>query len=280
MRGWLSSAALFVLLLTVPLWAQRGGGGGHGGFGGGHMGGGHVGGGFSGGAHGGGSGYRGGYHGGNWGGGYHGWGGNGWHGTGWNNRGWYGRGWYGRGWYGNGWRCCWSYPYWGWGVNWGWYPGWGWGYYGDTGWDDSYSYSPDMSAYSVAPGYAASYPAAPTNAPSYPTVLYMTPDGNLQSSPTSQTQEQINQLQQQVEQLQSERQRSSSPKMTDVHYDTVLVYRDGHTETVGNYAIVGNTLWVFNETRARKVPLSELNVSATKRDNQERGNDFVVPASR
>ena len=107
MRGWISSAALFVLLVTVPVWAQRGGGG-HGGMGGGHMGGGgHAGGGFAGGAHaGGGYAYHGGggnagYHGGNWGGSYRG--GTGWHGNGWNGRGWYGRGWYGRGWYGNGW---------------------------------------------------------------------------------------------------------------------------------------------------------------------------------
>lgn len=259
MRGWISSAALFVLLVTVPVWAQRGGGG-HGGMGGGHMGGGgHAGGGFAGGAHaGGGYAYHGGggnagYHGGNWGGSYRG--GTGWHGNGWNGRGWYGRGWYGRGWYGN---------------SWGWYPGWDSGFYGDAGWDSSYSYSPDMSTYTAAPTYA----------PSYPSVVYMMPDGTLQNSPSSQTQQQIDQLQQQVSQLQSEQQKSSSPKVAEVHYDTVLVYRDGHNETVGNYAIVGNTLWVFNETRARKIPLSELDLRATKRDNQDHGNDFVVPGSR
>jgi hypothetical protein len=263
MRGWISSSALFMLLLAVPLWAQRGGGGAHGGMGGGHVGGGHVAGGFSGGARGG-TGYayhanRGyaGYSNGN---AYRGWGGNAWRGNNWN-----GHGWYGRGWYGN--RWVWGYPYWGWGV--GWYPGWNWGFYGDTGYDSSYSYSPDMSTYT----------AAPTNAPSYPSVVYMTPDGTLQDAPSSETQEQISQLQSQVAQLQAQ-QKSSSPKVTEVHYDTVLVYRDGHSETVGNYAITGNTLWVFNETRARKIPLSELDIAATKRDNQERGNDFVVPGSR
>jgi|HubBroStandDraft_6_1064221.scaffolds.fasta_scaffold42725_4 hypothetical protein len=266
MRGWISSAALFVLLVTVPVWAQRGGGG-HGGMGGGHMGGGHVGGGFSGGARGGG-GYAyhaGGSYAGYRGGGYRGWGGTAWGGNNWNGRGWYGRGWYGRGWYGNRWG--WGYPYWGWGASW--YPGWNWGFYGDAGYDSSYSYSPDMSTYTAAPTYA----------PSYPSVVYMTPDGTLQDSPDSQTQQQISQLQGQVAQLQAQ-QNASSPRVTDVHYDTVLVYRDGHSETVGNYAIVGNTLWVFNETRARKIPLSELDLRATKRDNQERGNDFVVPGSR
>lgn len=248
MRGWISSAALFVLLLTVPVWAQRGGGGGHGGMGGGHMGGAHM---------------AGGYHAGGRYAGYRGWGG----GTAWRGNNWNGRGRFGRVRFGN--RWVWRYPYWGWGAGWGWYPGWGSGFYGDTGYDNSYSYAPDMSTYTAAPTYASSYPSA----------VYMAPDGALQDSPDSETQQQISQLQSQVAQLQAQQQ-SSSPRMTEVHYDTVLVYRDGHTETVGNYAIVGNTLWVFNETRARKIPISELDLRATKRDNQERGNDFVVPGSR
>jgi hypothetical protein len=105
--------------------------------------------------------------------------------------------------------------------------------------------------------------------------VYVTPEGTSQES-AGQTQQQINQLQGQVAQLQAQ-QRASSPKVNDVHYETVLVYRDGHTENVGNYAVVGNTLWIFNESRARKIPLANLDIPATKRDNQDRGNDFVVP---
>lgn len=234
-------------------------------------GGGHMGGGY-GGAHGGGYGYHGGgasYHGGSWGGGYRGgWGGAGWHGNGWYGRGWYGgRGYYNRGWYGNRWGYGWGYPYWGWGVGVGWGGGYyGGGYYGGVGWDSSYGYYPDMSTYTAAPTYA----------PSYPSTIYVTPDGSAPDSNSSQTQQQISQLQGQVAQLQAE-QRASAPRVSDVHYETVLVYRDGHTETIGNYAIVGKTVWIFSETRARKVPLSELDVPATKRDNQDRGNDFVVP---
>ena len=227
------------------------------------MGGGHMSGGFNGGARGGVNSY----HGGNWGGGYHGWNGNNWHGNNWHGNGWHGNRYY-RPW-------GWGYPYWGWnwgwGAGWSWYPGWSWGWGGDS-WDTdngsnaSYSYAPDMSTYAAAPGYA----------PSYPSVVYMTPEGTLQDAPPSQTQEQIDQLKNQVAQLQADQQRTG-PKVTDVHYDTVLVYRDGHTETIGNYAIVGKTLWVFNETHARKIPLAELNLPATERNNQERGNDFVVP---
>ena len=58
---------------------------------------------------------------------------------------------------------------------------------------------------------------------------------------------------------------------------TVLVFRDGHRSEVRNYAIVGQTLWIFTEQRARKVPLSDLDVSATQAANAERGIEFAVP---
>ena len=59
----------------------------------------------------------------------------------------------------------------------------------------------------------------------------------------------------------------------------MLIYRDGHAEEVDNYAIVGKTLWVFNQARAKKIPLTDLDLAATKRDNEDRGITFVVPAS-
>src|SRR6202790_1735301 len=42
-----------------------------------------------------------------------------------------------------------------------------------------------------------------------------------------------------------------------------LVFRDKHTEEVQNYAIVGQTLWILSAQRARKIPLSELDIPAT-----------------
>lgn len=270
MRTWIYRLTLLMALLSMPLWAQRGGGGHGGGMGGG---GGHMGGGGGGGYHGGS--YGGGYHGGNYsgyrGGGYtayHGgsWNGNGWQGgNGWNGRGWYGNGWYGNRW---GWGGGWGYPYWGWGVGigWGWggYPYYGGGWYGDGGW----GYTADMSTYTAAPAYA-------------PSVVYVDPNGYSYNQPQQnpQTQQQIDQLQNQVAQLQAQQQRPSGATAAEVHYATVIVYRDGHTETVGNYAIVGKTLWIFDESRARKIPLSELDVPATRRDNQDRGNDFIVPST-
>ena len=58
---------------------------------------------------------------------------------------------------------------------------------------------------------------------------------------------------------------------------TVFVFRDKHTQEVKNYAIVGQTLWIFNEYRATKVPLSSLDVDATTKLNDERGVEFSLP---
>jgi len=58
---------------------------------------------------------------------------------------------------------------------------------------------------------------------------------------------------------------------------TVLVYKDGHQSEVVNYAIVGETLYELSDGRAKKVALAELDLSATEKQNDERGVDFRVP---
>jgi hypothetical protein len=58
---------------------------------------------------------------------------------------------------------------------------------------------------------------------------------------------------------------------------TTLVFRDGKTEQVRNYAVAGKTLWIFNEQRARRIPLSELDIPATKNINEDRGVTFQLP---
>lgn len=60
------------------------------------------------------------------------------------------------------------------------------------------------------------------------------------------------------------------------HLSTVLVFRNGNREEAKNYAVVGQTLWIFSEQRARKVPLSDLDLAATRALNEERGSDFHV----
>ena len=86
-----------------------------------------------------------------------------------------------------------------------------------------------------------------------------------------QPQQEVDQLGTEVQRLQGS-QSSGSPLQP-----TTLVFRDGKKEQVQNYAIVGKTLWVFDERRTRKILLSELDVPATQKVNEERGGDFSVP---
>jgi hypothetical protein len=57
---------------------------------------------------------------------------------------------------------------------------------------------------------------------------------------------------------------------------TVLVFLDGHRMEIQNYAIVGETLWVLDERVATKIPLSDLDLDATQREN--RGTGFRLPS--
>lgn len=60
---------------------------------------------------------------------------------------------------------------------------------------------------------------------------------------------------------------------------TVLVFKDGHQLEVENYAIVGSTLYDLTEGHRRKVALSDLDLTATSKQNDDRGVDFHLPAS-
>jgi hypothetical protein len=60
---------------------------------------------------------------------------------------------------------------------------------------------------------------------------------------------------------------------------TVLVFKDGHQSEVLNYAIVGDTLFDLGAGRTRKILLTDLDLPATHKANDERGVDFQIPAS-
>jgi hypothetical protein len=59
---------------------------------------------------------------------------------------------------------------------------------------------------------------------------------------------------------------------------TVLVFKDGHQQEIANYAIVGATLYDLSDGRTKKVGLAELDLTATVKQNDERGVDFKLPA--
>jgi hypothetical protein len=111
--------------------------------------------------------------------------------------------------------------------------------------------------------------------------------GNVYNQQNQQLQSEVDQLSDEVERLRAERAEASAPppprraqaqpETPEKVQPTTLVFRDGKTQQVENYAIAGGTLWVFGEQRSRKIPLSELDVSATQKANEERGVSFHVP---
>jgi hypothetical protein len=58
---------------------------------------------------------------------------------------------------------------------------------------------------------------------------------------------------------------------------TVLVFKDGRRSDVVNYAIVGDTLFDFDEGATRKIMLADLDLAATGRANEVRGVEFNLP---
>jgi len=60
---------------------------------------------------------------------------------------------------------------------------------------------------------------------------------------------------------------------------TVLVFRDGHQQEVNNYAIMGQTLYVF-DVRMQKIALGDLDVPATIKANDDRGVEFHLPNAK
>jgi len=60
---------------------------------------------------------------------------------------------------------------------------------------------------------------------------------------------------------------------------TVLVFRDGHHQEIQNYAIVGPLLWNFTGSRTEKIPLTSLDIAATKTANEDRGEDYHLPTA-
>lgn len=71
-----------------------------------------------------------------------------------------------------------------------------------------------------------------------------------------------------------------SPEIDERTPLTVLVFQDGHRTEAQNYAIVGQTLWIYTEQDSKKVPLAELDVAATKIANSDRGIVFQVPNTK
>jgi hypothetical protein len=79
-----------------------------------------------------------------------------------------------------------------------------------------------------------------------------------------------------VDRLQADLEARNRPR-AELQPATALVFRDQHVEEVHNYAISGGTLWVFGDQSAKKIPLTQLDLDATVKMNDDRGVDFQVP---
>ena len=102
-----------------------------------------------------------------------------------------------------------------------------------------------------------------------------------------QLQQQIGELTSEVQRLREEEAGRSAPpppqpppqpqSYTVPPTPTTLVFRNGKTQKVDNYAIADSTLWVFTKQRATKIPMSQVDVAATQKANEEKGVVFQVP---
>jgi hypothetical protein len=60
---------------------------------------------------------------------------------------------------------------------------------------------------------------------------------------------------------------------------TTLVFKDGHQLEVQNYAIVGQMLYDLTPGHARNVPLADLDLASTEKQNDDHGVVFQLPLS-
>jgi len=97
---------------------------------------------------------------------------------------------------------------------------------------------------------------------------------------------QVQALTDEVESLREEQEAALAPRIRrparseavpEKQPTTTFVYRNGSELEADNYAILGDTLWVFGDHTTHKIPLSELDMSATEKRNEDRGVEFVPP---
>jgi len=58
---------------------------------------------------------------------------------------------------------------------------------------------------------------------------------------------------------------------------TVLIFKDGHQLELGNYAIIGAFLFDLTPGHARRIALADLDLEATRKQNDDRGISFQLP---
>src|SRR5437867_5027082 len=139
------------------------------------------------------------------------------------------------------------------------------------------------------PWWSYGYPAYYYADYSYAPDRYSAYDRSLAYEQSRELAAEIDRLRDEVERLREEQQaRYAAPpaptpatprpaEKSEPSEPTILVFQDKHVQKVHNYAIVGQTLWIFTEQRAHKLPLSSLDIEATRNANEDHGVEFRVP---
>ena len=68
-----------------------------------------------------------------------------------------------------------------------------------------------------------------------------------------------------------------APEPAKEQPSTLLVFKDGHQSEVQNYAIFGDTLFNLSDDRSFRILIADLDLTATRKANLDRGIDFQVP---
>jgi hypothetical protein len=75
-------------------------------------------------------------------------------------------------------------------------------------------------------------------------------------------------------------QRADAPAVPEAPQPTtLLVFKDGHSIELGNYAIIGATLFDLTPGHTRKVAFADIDLPATQHQNDDRGVTFALPTS-
>ena len=60
----------------------------------------------------------------------------------------------------------------------------------------------------------------------------------------------------------------------------IWILKDGTRIETPGYALVGSTLWILDANKAKQIPISDVDVDSTRKENLRRGVDIVIPSSR
>jgi hypothetical protein len=120
--------------------------------------------------------------------------------------------------------------------------------------------------------------------PIYTESSYAPPEEPLSTEPNQQSELnwKIDRLSDEVERLRDQQAAGEQPKQLaagrrppDSNMPSrILVFRNGQREEIQNYAVIGDTLWILTAQRARKIPVSDLDMKTTTKENGERGLEF------